>query len=176
MSGTQFGRDGATESALTVSQARGSDVPGNAPNALSADAVGWPATAAAISGPPVGSPSASDGPRTASEAKGGASGRGFGQIQPCSQLCPANRVPPLTGGGGAGTQLALADTNRVRDTVGTQLGHSRTQLAPEGASCVKCGSPTPPSDLLCRACYEARRPPVCPACGGRLVGGKCGWC
>lgn len=42
--------------------------------------------------------------------------------------------------------------------------------------CVKCGTETGPDALLCQACYEARRPPVCPTCGGRLAGGKCGWC
>lgn len=42
--------------------------------------------------------------------------------------------------------------------------------------CVLCAAEVPPSDLLCLACYEKRRPPVCPSCGGRLAGGKCGWC
>lgn len=42
--------------------------------------------------------------------------------------------------------------------------------------CVKCGIEVGPDLMLCRTCYEAKRPPLCPTCGGRLVAGKCGWC
>lgn len=42
--------------------------------------------------------------------------------------------------------------------------------------CVRCSAPAGPSALLCPACYAEKRPPKCPACGGRLVDGKCGWC
>lgn len=43
--------------------------------------------------------------------------------------------------------------------------------------CVKCGIEVGPDLLLCPTCYAAKRPtPICPSCGGRLVGGKCGWC
>lgn len=42
--------------------------------------------------------------------------------------------------------------------------------------CVRCSAPAGPSALLCPACYAEKRPPKCPACGGRLVAGKCGWC
>lgn len=57
-------------------------------------------------------------------------------------------------------------------------GRSEKNTPPAGTrfECVKCGTEVPPSDLLCRACFEARRPPVCQSCGGRLVAGKCGWC
>ena len=46
-----------------------------------------------------------------------------------------------------------------------------------GFPCVKCDAETGSAlDLLCPLCYAEKRPPRCPACGGRLAGGKCGWC
>lgn len=78
-------------------------------------------------------------------------------------------------------KVAKDATRRIRMELSTgyevaSRGGDPCPAPEEVATCVKCGAPTPPTDLLCRACYEARRPPVCPACGGRLVGGKCGWC
>ena len=63
------------------------------------------------------------------------------------------------------------DTSEVT-TLGDDLG-----VVVTGFPCVKCAAETGSAlDLLCPLCYAEKRSPRCPTCGGRLAGGKCGWC
>ncbi len=77
----------------------------------------------------------------------------------------------------------------VRDEVRGGLGGTlKTTLETHESGtrfdCVKCGTKVGPDLMLCPPCFAATRtgrrlagsPSVCPSCGGRLSGGKCGWC
>ena len=85
-----------------------------------------------------------------------------------SQMLVGTSPPLLTRRGGSG-EVCEGVTGALKRS-------EKLEDDPARFACVKCGVEVPPTDLLCRACYEARRPPVCPICGGRLAGGKCGWC
>jgi len=85
---------------------------------------------------------------------------------------PQSRVgtsPPLLPVGAVPARFAMGVAGALKEG-------EKSEGDPARFGCVKCNAEVPPSDLLCRACFEARRLPVCPTCGGRLVAGKCGWC
>lgn len=71
---------------------------------------------------------------------------------------------------------------RFADASGAPLeGVEKRGGDPARFECVKCFASTTPDDLLCPPCYAATRTGrrlagLCPTCGGRMTGGKCGWC
>ena len=91
-------------------------------------------------------------------------------------VSPSFSIPSDNVGKVVTKRISMDDTTTsavttLRDDPGTP------GMVVTGFPCIRCDAETGAAlDLLCPPCYAEKRPPRCPTCGGRLAGGKCGWC